>query len=85
MISNCSVFLLGTEYFENGNKKSEGMFKDSKLDGEGKNKDGEGINQIKKQSYFIFAFLLGILFEENGQKRFEGEFNNGEYWNGKCK
>jgi len=33
------LFLLGTEYFENGNKKSEGMFKDSKLDGEGNNKD----------------------------------------------
>jgi len=58
------LFLLGTEYFENGNKKSEGMFKDSKLDGEGNNKDEREKNNkhLKliqlKQSCFIIYFIV---------------------------
>ena len=66
------------DYFDNGQKKYEGTFKEGKDHGEATRWYESG--QIKSQTNMIEGKLHGTITEwyENGQKRWEGQYQNGK-------
>jgi len=93
LVFGCSNDGVITEYYENGQKRSEVTYKDGKEDGkwtrwhENGQKSGEGTYKSYENKYQL-SELDGLYtnWYENGQKRREETYKDGElisekYWN----